>query len=250
MRTLDMHMKAALRIAALAAGLCLLPLAAAADVLVIASDVPEIRAESELKADQTIRIGPGQQITLLLPSGEYKTVPGPFDGRVESLYRNPGFFHRVYEIVKELWTTGGSDDSEAIGVRMLPFPQATPDWRAIRLQKGAPDSVYCYETGARPILTHSEQLGIELLRVIGQAGASGEAAAEWPRGAATLDWPAGMAVVDGGRYMLTLADMTLNVTLRQIPAGSLSDGNVLKTLGEAECRMQIAAWLESQADAR
>jgi hypothetical protein len=216
---------------------------AAADVTVIASDVPGIAPKTELSDDMAITIGDGQSLTILLPSAATKTVLGPFDGEVRELYQNPGFISRLYRLIVDRWRNGSVDESQGIGARFLP-PVFEGGWKAIRLRQFVTDAIYCYEAGTFPVIAREGGRTGETLIISEASGSGAPITVDWPDGSGTIYWPSGLQLGDNAKYTLSNSNIVNTVTLRRVPSGSFSGDTIVAVLGEAECSPQLAVWLE------
>lgn len=245
MKIFKANLQVLLRITALIAGLSLFAGGAAANVTVIASDVPEIKPKTELSDDTRISIGRGQSVTLLLPSAKTKTVLGPFNGEVRKLYSNPGFISRIYRLIVDRWRTGNVDDSQGTALRFLP-PLYEGGWKPIRLRDsiGEATAIYCYEAGTFPQIVRTAERKSNRLVITDAVSGTERASVDWPEGSNTISWPSAMPLADGGRYTLSNSDVVNSIVLKKVPSGSFSGDNVVNVLGEADCTPQLAVWLK------
>jgi hypothetical protein len=242
MRKSDGGWRAFLHSGALLAALFLFAGSAAANVTVIASEVPGIEPKTELSDDMAITIGAGQSLTILLPSAATKTIIGPFDGQVRELYQNPGFISRLYRLIVDRWRNGSVDESQGIGARFLP-PVFEGGWKAIRIRQFVSDAIYCYEAGTFPVIAREGGRTGDTL-VIEAAGDGEPVTVEWPEASGTIYWPSGVQLDDNARFTLSNSSLVNTVTLRRVPSGSFSGNDIVAVLGEAGCTPQLAVWLE------
>lgn len=243
MKKLDADLHVFLRVAVLVTAFGFFAGNAAANVTVVASEVPGIEPKVELSDDETITIGDGQSLTILLPSAATKTVIGPFNGEVRELYQNPGFISRLYRLIVDRWRNGSVDESQGIGARFIP-PAYKGGWKAIRLRSLVTDAIYCYEAGTFPLIARQVgRKGGELV-ISDAAGGGAGTTVIWPEDADTLYWPGALPPEDNGTYRISNSDMTNTITLKKVPSGSFSGNDIVKVLGEANCTPQLAVWLE------
>ncbi|HKJ63508.1 MAG TPA: hypothetical protein VKA94_16175 [Hyphomicrobiales bacterium] len=243
MKTFDADLHAIWRIAALGMALCFFAGNAAADVTVIASEVPGIEPRAELKDDMTIRIEGGQSLTILLPSAVTKTVVGPFNGEVRELYQNPGFISRLYRLIVKRWKEGSVDESQGVGARFLP-PVFEGGWKAIRLRETISDAIYCYEAGTFPLIAREVGRKGDTLIISDAASGHVRITMDWPENSNTVYWPSTVPPEHNGQYALNNSKIVNTITLKKVPSGSFSGNNIVNVLGDANCTPQLAVWLE------
>ena len=220
--------------------------AAAADLLVIASDVPELAAGTEIRAEDELVIPQGASITLVAENGDAITLNGPFSGVPggQAAEATPGLF----DALKRLFTTLENYESDlgaAKGIKdgaidELEDIRSDKVWMIDVTRKGP----RCLPVGVPVFLWRPEpRPEVELL--VARTTATNVSLVTWPSGAATVRWPTDIAIVDGAAYFARQSggESTGAIILKFIPAGLENSAQLAVWMEDVLCTEQALAVL-------
>ncbi|MFO0997702.1 MAG: hypothetical protein U1F33_13560 [Alphaproteobacteria bacterium] len=184
-------------LATLALALLVLPtpirVAAAGEVVVIASDEPGLAVGAIVDGETSVEIAAGRRVTIVTGSG--RTIPrtGPYKG---PLAGESGPADRsLLDALASLVSTGKRGGAELGAIRA---PRRSRDAWEIDIARAGDQ---CVREGTLPLLWRADSSRQESL-VIG--GAKDAALLTWPAKAATLPWPAEIDLADGTSYLVRL----------------------------------------------
>jgi hypothetical protein len=220
---------------------------ARADLYVIESTVPNIKARSRLLNDDNINIPAGGSIRAVLASGKTQTIKGPYSGSVGDLDKGVARNEGVLGWLRNILLTGGSTEAtpgatRSIG-RQATKPRTGFSWSIVPVTFEGSNSV-CVQKGAKLQLARAPSVRADRVTVV-DAASSERGEAQWEPSSDTAVWPAGLAVRDDATYYFLMPDRPRRqVTLRlvdQLPA----DADVLTELHRLGCKNQFEAWVRS-----
>jgi hypothetical protein len=214
-----------------------------ANALVLESTVPGVQRLQELTDDRqlTIPIGAHLQVVISQDS-KVKTVQilGPRAGTVAALLRPEPFPERIWNVVKQLAQTGGSDETGVAAAR------GSRAWLSVMVNGAHPESkgAICVEDGALPTLTRLAESKDTSVVITDRQGRQSSPV---DLTALRASWPASVQVRDGGVYrIIPNSSAAVEFRLRVVPSGMLNDLSSVQTLDALEargCRQQVNAAL-------
>lgn len=220
--------KAGLRGGVVGAALCLLATGPAlADLVVIRSTSPDLKAGQVVSDGARISLPAGSMAVLLGQDGKSTTVNGPFNGvpKAGGAGGDPSVVSSLSRLL-----SAGSGDTASLGVTRGGL---FDDPFGINLTSGT----YCAVPGRETVLNRGKAVRLSKLTV---SGPGVESAVDWPKGDATLPWPASVPLKDGAAYHLTRDDAPdlVAITVRLVPASVKGDAAAAGWMGDNGCRAQ------------
>jgi hypothetical protein len=219
---------------------------ARADLYVLESTTPEIRAGSHLATGDQVLIANGSFIRAVLPSGKTQTIRGPFNGPVGDLDRGQARNEGVIDWLKSILATGGSREvtpGATRGIRREP-PAASMafSWSAV---PATVDAGVCLIKGGGIELVRGAAPRAERASIVESvSGARGEV--QWEAGSAVAAWPAGLTPnADATYYVFLPGHPQRQLTLHLIDKKP-GDDEVLVVLQRLGCRQQFEAWVREK----
>ena len=227
----------------LVAGVVVLGAAPAqADIYVIESSVPEIKARSRLLGDDKINIPAGGSIRAVLASGKTQTIKGPYSGPVSDLDKGLSRNEGVLGWLRNILATGGSTESTPGATRSINAPAKARTGFSWTVVPVTTKGNVCVQQGAKLMLARAPSVRAEQVTVTESASAErGEV--QFASGSETAPWPTSVALRPDAAYTFQLPDRSRHqVTLRlveQIPA----EADILNELYKLGCKDQFEAWV-------
>ena len=210
------------------------PSAHAADVVVVASNVPAYKAGQVIDSAAMLDLAPGQKLTCIAANGKSVTRAGPYKGPVWDT-TPPSGDKKFIEGLASLASGQGKGGQTLGAVRGAKTGEPGDAW-AVDVGRAGD---HCVAAGKAPVLWRA---AAEKAAVLNLAGAKeeGRAQAEWPAGAPTIDWPAEVKLQDGAVYMARLdASATAKrLVIRVVPDGLISDAHRAVWMAQAGCTHQ------------
>jgi hypothetical protein len=212
--------------------------AAAAEVVVIASNVPGLAAGQIVDGTQPLVMVEGQRLTVVTGQGQTLTRSGPFKGYVADAAApaDKGLLTALSALA-----SGPAAGKVALGgVRGLPNASPTNPW-AVAVDRAGD---HCVLDGAPVRLWRSAAGNAQPFTLMG-AKDEGQATVQWPGGSDTLTWPEGVRIVDGAVYFARFgtASSAKRLVLHVVPADLPSDAHRAARMGQHGCRLQGQAVL-------
>jgi hypothetical protein len=219
----------------------------AADVVVLESSVRGIRTGDELANERRLKIEFGQHLLVSLQQGgriKQQEIRGPREGTVQQLLQPEPVSRRIWRTVVLLAKNGGATQNEpAAGRGGLLLVDLVP-------VAGA--ATVCVESGHRPQITlpsGAEDITFQIYEGTAIRGNSIALTKASPQAM----WPSQAVIRDRGLYRLVGPDLTVDLTLRVLPAGTLAKLPQVATLDELdrlECWAQVEMALRQAMSGR
>lgn len=225
--------------------------AARADLIVLSSTAPALKAGVVLPDSAALDLPKGARIRVMLPSGRTQEIKGPSQAKVADISkgeaRNEGLWN---DVVNAMARQKRADESVVGAVRSVapsgtrgaaPSPaEAKPSfsWRMVPIDAGGD---VCIEKGAALDLLRSKP-GKPLTVIVVNRQDQRRGEASFAVGSATAKWPASVGA-DVGMYAVSFPDQPVR-TIRLRPIAPLPAADeTLRVLHSQRCLAQIDAWL-------
>jgi acid phosphatase family membrane protein YuiD len=219
-------------------------LPAAADILIVSSDVAALKAGTQLADADRLDLPAGVKVRVMLPSGKTQMLTGPVSGFVRDITKGERLVESVWAKAKELFETGGVDQSKMGAVRGLVMAKPVTAGFAWNVIPVAASGSVCVEKDAALAIERAEGDKSKDMIIV-DAAANKKLAINFAEGARQADWPAGLDVKPDASYQLVPSGGRLRqITLRLVDKASTADAVALQTLLERDCRAQASAWLK------
>lgn len=219
--------------------------AARADIIVIGSDAPAIKAGSVLVDSATLDVPSGASVTVMLPSGRTERLKGPLKRAVAELAKGeksePGLWDSVQRYVQK---QGKASEGQVGAVRSLaPKPAKAPlpfSWRQVPLDA---DGDVCIEKGA-PIEVARASGGKSARLTIVDMQAQKRAETAFAEGATSAPWPKEIEPKVGA-YSLVVEGAPMRELRLRLVSPLPGPDETLRVLHGQRCQRQIEAWLRA-----
>lgn len=225
-----------IRAAAAATALVATPLRA--DVLVISSSAPDLKPGMQLADTQQIDIPAGASVRVMLPSGATLQIKGATTRAVKEITKGEPIVEAVWSKAKELFATGGVDQSRVGATRSFrPPPKASPfTWNLVAA--GASGTL-CIRKG-EPVMLE-RPVGVGELTVT-DTGSGSQAKVAFPGDAKQASWPSDLQATHDHLFRLASATGMRQIRLRLIDHSNSTEDSALRTLIANDCLTQAKAW--------
>lgn len=222
---------------------------ALADIYVIESSAPAIKAGSQLADADSLAVPAGASVRVLLPSGKTQTVKGPYNGTVADVGKGQLNSTGMIAWLRTFLQTGGANEATPGVTRSFsaPAPRATGfSWNTVVT---GVDGVLCVPSGQglqlkRAITTKPDRVMV----VDRETSARGEV--EWGIGKDTTAWPANVPVRAGATYDILIPDRPKRAVVVRVLPKVPEEADVLNELHAQGCKTQFEAWLRDSAAQR
>ena len=206
----------------------------AADVVVIASNVPAYKAGQVIDSAATLDLSAGQKLTCIAGNGKSVTRTGPYKGPVWDT-TPPTADKKFIEGLASLASGQGKGGQTLGAVRGARSGEPNDAW-AVDVGRAGD---HCVAAGKAPVLWRAASEKAAVLNLAG-AKEEGRIQADWPAGAATMAWPAEVKLVDGAAYMARLdaSPTAKRLVLRMVPENLLSDAHRAVWMAQVGCAQQ------------
>lgn len=215
-----------------------------ADVMVLQSSAPALKAGATLKDDQKIAVPSGRTAVLMLPNGSTKTVTGPFEGLAGTFTKGLSRNSALWESVNEYVRTGGTSTNNVGATRGLtvarPQPTAGGGFSWTKIPVSANGDV-CVQKGAELALERAHAGG-ELTITMVDLKSAQRAVVRFPAGVRTAKWPAALEVGVRTYAVLSPGAPMKKIQLRMISELPQAD-NVLRVLHGQRCLGQVQRYI-------
>lgn len=219
-------------------------LPAAADILIVSSDVAALKAGTQLADADRLDLPAGVKVRILLPSGKTQLLTGPVGGFVRDITKGERLAESVWSKAKELFETGGVDQTKMGAVRSIAVAKPVSSGFAWNLIAVTATGAVCVEKGAPLSIERAEGDKANEMTIV-DAGTNKKFTISFAAGARAAEWPSGLDVQPDASYQLVPAGGRLRqVTLRLVDKASTAEPVALQTLLERGCRAQASAWLK------
>jgi hypothetical protein len=223
---------------------------AQADLYVMESTVPTIRAGSRLNSGDTISIPDGGSIRAVLPSGKTQTIRGPYTGPVAALDKGSARNEGVLTWLRNILQTGGATEATPGATRSIGREAAKPrtdfSWTTVPVTI---DGNVCVQKGARLQLARAPSMRADRVTVV-DAASSERGEAQWEPGSDTAAWPVGLAPRADATYHLLMSDRPPRQVVLRVLERLPGDADVLTELHRLDCKYQFEAWVRGRLAAK
>jgi hypothetical protein len=210
--------------------------ASAADVVVLESSVHGIKTGDELANERNLKIEFGQHLLVSLQQGgriKQQEIRGPREGTVQQLLRPEPVSRRIWRIVVLLAQSGGATQTEpAAGRGALLLVDQTPVLGA---------ATVCVESSHRPQFGLASDAEKPFTFQVYEGSAIRGNSITLTKASPQAAWPAQAVIRDGSLYRLVGSELTVDLTLRVLPAGTLARLPQVATLDEFD---RLGCWAQ------
>lgn len=216
-----------------------------ADVIVIGSDSPAIKAGAVLADAATLDVPSGASVTIMLPSGRTERLKGPLTRAVAELAKGeksePGLWDSVQRYVQK---QGKPSEGHVGAVRSLaPKPAKAPlpfSWRQVPVDS---DGDVCVEKGV-PIELARPGGGKSTRLTVVDMQAQKRADTTFAEGASSAPWPKEIEP-KVGTYSLVVEGAPMRELRLRLVSPLPAPDETLRVLHGQRCQRQIEAWLRA-----
>ncbi|MEM9028932.1 MAG: hypothetical protein AAGC70_11245 [Pseudomonadota bacterium] len=217
---------------------------AVADVIVLQSSAPSLKAGRTLKSVDAISVPSGNSVVLMLPNGATKTVTGPFQGKASAFTKGLSRNAALWDSVKKYVQTGGTTTSSVGATRGFAPPlqpraadsgsAAAFSWRHIPISASGD---VCVARGQSLLLTRERAAGPLKLTLVDFKSAK-RTVINFAAGARTAPWPADVEPRAERYALMTPSRDMITIRLRLI--AQLPDKDrALQVLHGERCMSQL-----------
>jgi hypothetical protein len=218
---------------------------AAADIYVMDSSVPGMRAGARLADNETLTLPAGGHIRAVLPSGKTQTIRGPFSGKVADLTKGMESNESLMDPVRKIMETGGSRETTTGGTRGVAAKAQRPRGFSLVEVPAWVNGKVCVLKGGNVVLARQSTAGAERA-VLVDAKSFERAQVTWETGSATAAWPANLKLLPDATYQVLVQDREgRDVTLRVLDKAPDED-DMLIELHKLGCAHQLETWLRER----
>jgi hypothetical protein len=232
--------------------------AASAQVLVLRSTAPQLQIGKVLPNSARISLPGRASVTIVLPSGEMRTLNGPYEARISDLIRGSRSDPAVFEAVRIYVSSQRVPQpaaSQVDGVRRMasrapatrapavaaPAQQASRyrfSWHDIPV---AVTGDICVEKGARLTLVR-ERTGTEQTVTVVNMNSANRAQTRFGTTDTRIPWPADLRPESGSFSILLPNQQMRQIRLRLIEPLPAAE-QILRVLHGQRCKLQFQAYL-------
>jgi hypothetical protein len=218
---------------------------AAADIYVMESSVPGMRAGARLADNETLTLPAGGHIRAVLPSGKTQTIRGPFSGKVADLTKGMQSNESLMDPVRKILETGGSRETSTGGTRSVAAKGQRPRGFSLVEIPAWVNGKVCVLKGGNVVLARQSAAGAERAMLV-DGKTFERAQVTWEAGSATAAWPASLKLQPDATYQVLVQDREgRDVTLRILDTAPDED-DMLIELHNAGCTHQLETWLRER----
>jgi len=213
-----------------------------AEIMIVSSDIAVLAPGAEIADTARIEIPVGAVVRIMLPSGKIQTLTGPMSTAVADLIKGEVPSGSILQKAKAILANGGADQSKPGATRAASNRARVQTFSWSIIQPGA-NGIICVERGAKLVLARTQTGTVGEVTVIDTA-ANARGTASWTAGASETAWPKEIEPKAGTVYQVaTPGEPVRQIKLSLVDRAGTDDANALKSLIEADCRAQAAAWL-------
>jgi hypothetical protein len=217
---------------------------AAADIYVMESTVPGMRAGTRLKDNESLTLPAGGQIRAVLPTGKTQTIRGPFSGKVADLTKGMESNESLMEPVRNILATGGAKETTAGGTRSVARVGRPRAFSLTEIPAWVNGKI-CVLKGANAMLVRQSTAGAERAMLV-DAKSFERAQVTWESGSATAAWPASLKLAPDATYQVMVPDReSRDITVRILDKAP-ADDDMLIELHKSGCSYQLESWLRER----
>lgn len=212
----------------------------AADLVVVASSAPDIKAGRIVDSAAAMEVPAGASVTLVSQSGKAITLKGPHSDPPGGNAAGGGG-SLVASLSKML--KGGEETAGVGAMRSAIGAKGPADPWAIDVARSGR---HCVAAEGPVKLWRSKERRADVLSLRNVSDKS-KAKADWPAGAATIEWPSGIALNDGAYYVARRKDVLTasRLEIHLVPAGLPSDAHKAAWMAEKGCVRQARLLLSN-----
>lgn len=217
--------------------------AAAADIMVVASNAPSVPTGQTVDSAAALDLAAGQRVTFIAGGGKSLTRNGPYKGAAWE--GAPPADKAFLQSLGKLASGQGKTGTTLGAVRGGAKPDPDDPW-ALDVSRAGD---YCVATGAPIVLWRAAPERAGTLSLTGMKE-EGKTSIEWPAGAATVPWPQDVKLEDGAVYLARMdaSPTAKRLIVRMVPGNLASDAHRAVWMGDAGCTNQARALLAAAAD--
>lgn len=194
--------------------------------------------------DAQIEISDGGAVSLVLPSGEIRSVHGPFKGVIADLEGSATESAPLWTAVVSFIKRGMSSEDTTGGTRAVDLNAGLMhfSWTIV---PSAIEGNVCVDGRQELLLKRPPLASVNRITLLDTEG--GRAQVEWPEGSDMARWPAELPAASNRDYMVLIPGLPMRqLTLRFMDNGMPPDSQVLQALAAKGCAHQIEAWLQDR----
>lgn len=215
-----------------------------ADVIVIGSDTPDLKAGTILADSATLDVPAGASVTIMLSSGRTERIKGPLKRPVAGLGAGESVDKGIWDSVAKYVQKQGQPNESRFGAVRSIAPRATPaalgfSWRQVPIDA---DGDICVEKGAR-IEFARRASGKPVNFTIVDTQRQKRVEARFAQGSTTTPWPDGMAL-RVGTYALVVENAPMRQFRLRLVSPLPNADETLRVLHGQRCQKQAEAWLD------
>lgn len=215
----------------------LTPLAAGAEVVVVASNTPAYAPGAMLTDNADIKLGPKARITVIAGNGKYRVLNGPFSGP-HGVTSDQNTSSRALTVLASLVRTTVRDDNSVAAIRNAPGsqrPAFAVDWRR--------SATHCLVSGTDVQIWRPRKRGETAITIVSPDGARGDIS--WPTGKQVGSWPVAVKIESGKTYKIgrTGSQFAKEILMRVIPGTATTPVERAIWMAENGCSIQARRYL-------
>jgi hypothetical protein len=217
--------------------------AAYADLLVVSSDLAALKAGTQLADNDRLDLPAGVKVRVLLPSGKTQMLNGPISGFVRDITKGERLVEAIWSKARELFETGGVDQSKVGAVRSMAPPKAVASAFAWDVIPATASGSVCLLQGTAIGLERAAGDNSKELTIVDVAS-NAKFVVKFADGARQTAWPQDVALKPDASYQLVPSNGRLRqITVRIVDRASTEEAAAFQALLARDCRAQTKAWL-------
>ena len=219
---------------------------ASAQLIVLSSTAPGIKAGQVIARSAALDIPDGASVVVVLPSGASRTVAGPFKGKAVDLTRGVSSNAALFAAVRKYVETGGTTTQHtgamrsSVGPRLANGPATKFSWQEIPVKA---QGDICVERGAQLAFVRADKSSPLSVTVV-NLNTTQRSKVQFGAGEASAPWPADLKAESGSFALLSAAMPMRQIRLRLISPLPAPD-QTLRVLHGQRCQLQFQAYLAS-----
>lgn len=221
----------------------------AADMVIVESTAPDLRAGQVITTATRLNIPPGSHIAIIGEDGKVIKLSGPFSGIAAPAAAATSDKGTVQALSRLFADKGPAANSWGTfrGVEIVGDGASPPDVWSVDILRS---ETVCVPAGTQPALWRADA-SQPLSAILLQEATGREGAIDLNAGQQTLPWPQTPEIVDGGSYAIRDADGNgeRRLYVRVIPAGTAIGIPQVAWMSDAGCLRQAKALLAQTAAA-
>lgn len=223
--------------------------AVAADMVIVESTAPDLRAGQVISAGTTLNIPAGTAIAVVGEDGKVIKLAGPFSGIAAPAAAATSDKGTVQALSRLFADKGPAANSWGTfrGAEITGESASPPDVWSVDILRS---ETVCVPAGTQPALWRADA-GQPLAAILLQEATGREGSIDLGVGQQTLPWPQTPEIVDGGEYAIRDADGNgeRRLYVRVIPASTAIGIPQVAWMSDAGCLRQAKALLAQTAAA-